>query len=107
MTFSKYHHLFHRSYNVPHSNLHKRAIQPLSRDEKEDNHLFRVRPPASVLREASKLQAGNVCYRQPPPAIKPAPIRTEFYYPDREKYWKTTCERDVTNRKPVLSQPAV
>ena len=93
-----------RSYNVPHSNLHKRSIKPLSRDDK-DNHLFRIRPPASVLKQ-SKTKPGNECYHQPPPAIKPAPIRTEFYYPDREKFLKTTCERDVTNRK-VVSQHAV
>ncbi|XP_072038562.1 uncharacterized protein [Amphiura filiformis] len=93
-----------KSYNVPHSNLHKRSIKPLSRDDK-DNHLFRIRPPASLRREP-KIRPGNECYLHPPPAIKPAPIRTEFYYPDREKFWKTSCDRDVTNRK-QLSQPAV
>ena len=73
---------------------------PLSSDER-DNHLFRALPPESY-QEPSKLRPGNECFRKPPPAIRPTPIHTEFYYPDREQFLTMGQPQKTSTKKKVL-----
>lgn len=90
-----------RLYHKERSAFHKPHLKPLNEIEKNSNLFRRIPTPP----EDTKLKKGpgNVCFRQPPPGIKPAPIQTEFYYPDREMYWESPCSREVTNKKVVIN----
>ncbi|XP_033647231.1 uncharacterized protein LOC117306814 [Asterias rubens] len=92
-------------YHKERGALHKRFIQPLNKEDK-NNHLFRTMPVTNTAPVYSaskqKLRPGNECFRQPSPSLKAKPLQTEFYYPNREQFWKTTCQRDVTNRRLVM-----
>ncbi|XP_071485699.1 uncharacterized protein [Diadema antillarum] len=73
-----------RLYHKERGPVYKRQVKPLSAIDR-DSHLFRNLPPQSYA-EPNKLRPGNECYHKPPPSIRPAPIHTEFYYPDREAF---------------------
>ncbi|XP_022081512.1 uncharacterized protein LOC110974284 [Acanthaster planci] len=96
-------------YHKDRGGLHKRFIQPLTQEDR-NNHLFHTVAAATTADAAheataaagQKLHPGNECFRQPSPSIKAKPLRTEFYYPDREQFWSTPCPRDVTNRRMMM-----
>ncbi|XP_070557636.1 uncharacterized protein [Ptychodera flava] len=79
--------LFHKDRHV----LSRIPVKPLVAEEK-DNHLFKIGPTEEY--RYKEITSGNICYRQPQPSIRPAPVHTEFYYPDRDKYVeKPTCKK--------------
>ncbi|XP_071961619.1 uncharacterized protein [Antedon mediterranea] len=82
-------------YHKERSATFKPQIQMLSKEERNTN-LFRTLPPEALRTKSQR--AGNECFRHPPPGIRPASIKTEFYYPDREQYWRTPCQRDPSNK---------
>ena len=84
-----------RLYHKERGLLHKRFIKPLNEEDK-NNQLFHTMPVAATSQQ--KLRPGNECFHQPSPSINAKPLQTEFYFPNREQFWRTPCERDVTYR---------
>nr|XP_006825114.1 PREDICTED: uncharacterized protein LOC102807383 [Saccoglossus kowalevskii] len=80
-----------RLYHKERSVLSRVPIKTLSSEDR-NNNLFELGGTEDY--RYSSIKSGNICYLQPPPSIKAAPLHTEFYFPDRDKYAeKPTCKK--------------
>ncbi|XP_077982883.1 uncharacterized protein LOC144437742 [Glandiceps talaboti] len=88
-----------RLYHKERHALSRVPVKPLSKEER-DNHLFKLGAIQDY--RYSQLTSGNICYRQPQPSIRPAPVHTEFYYPDRDQYAeKPTCKKGAAELEAI------